>query len=594
MIHMRQGMLVIAILASACGEPSSIVVDNSSTAAPDAYSGSDTSTDADPTPEATATTGATVRLSLAAVSVCAVTPPESPGLARSTPTRARVGLVAVELLHERGDPDPVALDLPTTPVNLDFVPDLAATLVTEAAVPAGKYRFARFSLAYGAVTVPAMAHSDGMSVPGHAEFDITTAAYTDIHGSTHLPGQLVATFSAGGMSQSYSGSVPLDCPLSEAGGFVETGDGAHRVTVPLPQSPFVIAAGDPTQAVVAAFPLAGAVTWIDLQGAGFADGILDILPLPTGSETPARVPICDLLLTDRCATGARPNRSSPAWPMPDSATLACTDGATVGTCPGAGALGYGQDGNYQVHAPSYTVAEDTVCDDVTGLLWQRVAGAPTDWWRARDYCDDLVLAGRDDWVLPSRLELATLLDVGRFNPSIDLTAFPDEPADFFWSNSPALFSSLAFGIRFDQGFVYDHDPRVLGRARCVTDTAPDAESRLKVDADVVHDGATQLIWQRAWQGPATWLDALAGCQALALGGFTDWRLPALKELLTIVEDRALNPSTDIAVFPGTPGEWLWASTPGLAPPDYAWAVSFTDGFCTPAAIEQLYLFRCVR
>jgi len=43
-----------------------------------------------------------------------------------------------------------------------------------------------------------------------------------------------------------------------------------------------------------------------------------------------------------------------------------------------------------------------------------------------------------------------------------------------------------------------------------------------------------------------------------------------------------------------PAEWLWAGSPGLAPPDYGWTVSFTDGFCTPAAVEQLYLFRCVR
>lgn len=56
--------------------------------------------------------------------------------------------------------------------------------------------------------------------------------------------------------------------------------------------------------------------------------------------------------------------------------------------------------------------------------------------------------------------------------------------------------------------------------------------------------------------------------------FSDWRLPTLKELLTIVEDRALNPSTDIAAFPDTGAQWFWAGTPGLAPPDYGWTVSF--------------------
>jgi hypothetical protein len=282
--------------------------------------------------------------------------------------------------------------------------------------------------------------------------------------------------------------------------------------------------------------------------------------------------------------------------MPDSADTTCTDGTIIAACPASGAAGWGQDGNYSVVPPHLVAGTDTVEDTVTGLVWQRVPAPDTyDWWGARAYCAALDLGGRQDWTLPSRLELASILDVLRFPPSIDLVAFPGLGAsEFFWTNSPALFSSLAFGIRFDEGFVYDHDPKSPGHVRCVAGGRLGPASRMTLQTDTALDAATGLTWQRGWQPATTWLAALAACESLTLAGQSDWRLPTLKELLTIVEDTALSPSTDVAAFPNTPAEWFWASTPGMIDSNYGQTVSFTDGFCTPAAGTQLYLSRCVR
>jgi hypothetical protein len=118
--------------------------------------------------------------------------------------------------------------------------------------------------------------------------------------------------------------------------------------------------------------------------------------------------------------------------------------------------------------------------------------------------------------------------------------------------------------------------------------------RFTVAADTAHDNATGLTWQRACVAAQTWLDALASCEALVLDSASDWRMPTLKELLTIVDERAIDPSIDVAAFPDTPAEWFWASSPGLCSTDYGWTVSFTDGYCTPAAATQQYLTRCVR
>lgn len=542
--------------------------------------------------DATPFVGARVRLSVRAVDHCPVDPPATPGLARATPTAARAGLIQVELLRERTDLSPVTLTLPEPLVEVDL---MAGGLVADGMVPAGEYRWLRYSLVYGSVTVDATAHSAGQSIAGTLEFDLATASYQSSDGQTHAPGELVVRFDSPYANFSQTASVPLDCPLSITGGLVETGSGSHRISVPTPGGPLVVGVGDPTRELEARFPLAGAVTWRDLDTTDFAVGVLDLATAPATGETPARLPACDLLLSDRCDDAAQPARLDPAWPMPDSATTVCSDGTVVATCPTAGQPGAGQDGNYAVNPASYRVDSDVVEDNVTGLLWQRgTSPQALDWWQARAYCAALTLGGRDDWSLPSRLELASILDLGRYGPSIDVSAFSDAPADFFWSASPAMFASLAFGIRFDEGFVYDHDPRESGRARCVTQGRSGPASRFNIAADSAQDNATDLTWQRGWVAAQTWLDALASCEALVLDNASDWRMPTLKELLTIVDERAIDPSIDISAFPDTPAEWFWASSPGLCSTDYGWTVSFTDGYCTPAATTQQYLTRCVR
>jgi len=43
----------------------------------------------------------------------------------------------------------------------------------------------------------------------------------------------------------------------------------------------------------------------------------------------------------------------------------------------------------------------------------------TPWCDALAYCENLDFAGHDDWRLPNVRELQSIVDYGRFNPSID-------------------------------------------------------------------------------------------------------------------------------------------------------------------------------
>jgi len=70
----------------------------------------------------------------------------------------------------------------------------------------------------------------------------------------------------------------------------------------------------------------------------------------------------------------------------------------------------------------------------------------------------------------------------------------------------------------------------------------------------VQDNKTGLTWQRSVPSSTyTWADATSYCQALNLGGFSSgWRLPAKKELETLVDERVQNQAIDATAFSERP------------------------------------------
>ena len=105
-----------------------------------------------------------------------------------------------------------------------------------------------------------------------------------------------------------------------------------------------------------------------------------------------------------------------------------------------------------------------------------------------------------------------------------------------------------------------------------------AATRFTVDGDMVHDARTGLIWSRATLpgGRRNWTDAQKAPAACTLGGFSDWRLPTVQELLSIVDYERTEPAID-PVFE-CEDSWYWTSTPlASSPSDYAWDVNFGSG-----------------
>jgi hypothetical protein len=82
------------------------------------------------------------------------------------------------------------------------------------------------------------------------------------------------------------------------------------------------------------------------------------------------------------------------------------------------------------------------------------------------------------------------------------------------------------------------------------------------DNGTVSDLATGLTWQQADDGVTrNWQEALAYCENLSLAGSSDWRLPNVKELQSIVDYARNSPALDTSVFTQTNWRgWFWSST----------------------------------
>ncbi len=98
----------------------------------------------------------------------------------------------------------------------------------------------------------------------------------------------------------------------------------------------------------------------------------------------------------------------------------------------------------------------TVIDSTTGLEW--TAKPLSDDYITHQVATDAAtccrVGGHEDWTLPSRQQLLTLVDLTRYGPAIDTNAFPDFPSRWFWTSDLVAGSSAsAWGVAFGYGLV---------------------------------------------------------------------------------------------------------------------------------------------
>jgi hypothetical protein len=253
-----------------------------------------------------------------------------------------------------------------------------------------------------------------------------------------------------------------------------------------------------------------------------------------------------------------------SWP--DSPTVFCTDGSLAGTCPSAQQTAFGQDGNYDGPGNTYIETNGVVSDALLGIEWTRAFSGPSTWTAANTYCDGLDFDGKQDWRLPTRQELISIVDYGRYDPVLDVAVFDAPPTasnKLFWTSRPHASSGQDHWIvNSQEGNVVGRSNILTAQVRCARGTTVTGTAMQLAGCDIIHDSFAGLGWQRWTSGQTySWLGAIQYCEGLDQDGFSDWRLPSVKELETIVDASALNPAIDGNLFPGTPAEMFWTSTP---------------------------------
>ncbi|MET0026473.1 MAG: DUF1566 domain-containing protein [Candidatus Thiodiazotropha sp.] len=288
----------------------------------------------------------------------------------------------------------------------------------------------------------------------------------------------------------------------------------------------------------------------------------------------------------------------------------------------------GQDAEYSVGIQwpdnRFRVCGELVEDRLTDLTWTRCAnpaGFPLDWQEALDYVAEMnqqQALGFDDWRMPNRRELRSLISHQTLRPPLPLDhPFTDVFGNWYWTSTTAAvapdhawYISLDGGRMFfggkDQSFMLwpvrgrandrvlqtgqnvCHD--ALGRVRPCAGSGADAEypsgaswpkPRFQTVSDGVQDLLSGLVWHSdadIGEGPVSWQQALRSIHELRTAtGESAWRLPNINELESLVDCSRGQPALpDQHPFQAV-RDVYWSATTSLYEPDWAWALYLDKG-----------------
>jgi len=267
-----------------------------------------------------------------------------------------------------------------------------------------------------------------------------------------------------------------------------------------------------------------------------------------------------------------------SYPIVDTDQDECYDTQDEITPPASGSAFYGQDAQYVGNQPSYTDHGDsTVTDNITGLMWAKSPDMDGDgdidaadkktYDQAVAGAECYNLAGYDDWRLPTIKELYSLIIFSGVDPSgyegtstDGLIPFIDtDYFDFAYGDTDAgeriidaqyassnmyVDAELLFGVNFADGRIKGYGLTMpfgggektffVQYVRGVTDYG--INDFTDNGNSTITDHATGLMWTQFDSDSAmTWEDALSYAENLECAGHSDWRLPNVKELQSIVD-----------------------------------------------------------
>jgi hypothetical protein len=283
------------------------------------------------------------------------------------------------------------------------------------------------------------------------------------------------------------------------------------------------------------------------------------------------------------------------YPIAGTGQSKCYNESVEITAPLAGHPYYGQDAQQRRTSPSYTNnGNGTITDNVTGLMWTKTPDLNGDgvintadklsYKDALAKASTIRVGGYSDWRLPTIKDLYSLIQFSGVDPFLEstdtksLTPFIDTRYfDFGYGDTAAgeriidaqfatqtlyvgdtmqgLTGKTMFGVNFADGRIKGYGTGPMpGQSADKTFYVLFVRNNntyginLLVDNNdgTISDQATGLMWTKEDNaGGVNWQDALAWVSQKNTQkylGFSDWRLPTVKELQSIV-DYTRSPAT---------------------------------------------------
>ena len=267
-------------------------------------------------------------------------------------------------------------------------------------------------------------------------------------------------------------------------------------------------------------------------------------------------------------------------------------------------------------------------DNLAGLMWTSNANPPEFplmWEEALAYVarmNDEQTLGHADWRLPNRKELFSLVSHMQINPALpEGHPFHNVFPGYYWTSTTCarlpkeawyvhlgggrLFKGMKHGsymvwpVRSDTAGS-NTIPR-SGQETCFSavgaivpcpDSGQDGalqmgvpwpKPRLVAYQDTVLDRLTGLEWTRLanqaiktidWRSSVDTIKRMNGDRAF---GFTDWRLPNIRELESLVDAGSYEPALPRGHPFADVRQFYWSSTTSTYDPRYAWVLYMADG-----------------
>jgi Protein of unknown function (DUF1566). len=279
--------------------------------------------------------------------------------------------------------------------------------------------------------------------------------------------------------------------------------------------------------------------------------------------------------------------------------------------------------------PRFTDNGGTITDNLTGLMWSKdanPAGATQTWQQALDYIKTLNSSnylGYNDWRLPNRKELKSMVNYGQSDTAAWLTDFNNvQPLDYWSSTTCAADIAAAWFVNMSDGLVFNAYkistynyvwPVRAGQAGTVDlpQTGQTTSYATGDDGDLqkgvawpslrftnnsdgtITDNLTGLMWTQDGNAPGpagctpgvakNTPDALAYVACLNTNNYlehSDWRLPNVNELESLVHYGESNPSAWLNAqgFTTVQTAWYRSSTTNASDTtSYAWVVMMGNG-----------------